>query len=91
MQIKTVFCLSANHPDLLLFQATEVDTWVLKITAEDVDILPEYSGVTYSFVMYNPHAVKQRYICNDTYHHITYGHRVHESAKASTAKAQCFV
>ncbi|XP_075871728.1 protocadherin beta-5-like [Nelusetta ayraudi] len=31
-------------------EATEVNSWVLKITAEDKDIFPEFNTVTYSIV-----------------------------------------
>lgn len=45
-----MLCLATNHADVLLFQTAEVDSWVLKVPAEDKDIFPEYNTVTYSIV-----------------------------------------
>lgn len=36
---------------LLLIQATEVNSWVLELTAKEVDVYPEFSNLTYSIVI----------------------------------------
>lgn len=40
-----------NYLFFFIVQATEVGNWVLKVTAEDMDISPEYNTVTYMIVI----------------------------------------
>lgn len=81
----------SDHPALLLFQTTKVNNLVLKVTAVDEDVFPEFYTVTYSTVITfsSCHSVVD--ICNDTCHYMACGHRGDESARPKTAKVSCYV